>query len=1066
MPEERKLVTILFADVVGSTSIGDMLDPEDVRALMGRYYTHARHVLSLYGGTLEKFIGDAVMAVFGLPQAHGDDAERAMSAALALREAVKNDAVLGPAFALRIGINTGEVIATNDPAYGEFLVTGDAVNVAARLQQQANPDEILVGERSMKAAQRAFLFDEMRHIEVKGKRSPLASFPLKCPRQKRQVEHPPFVGRRQDLLQLNLLKERALEEQRPQLLSIVAPAGTGKSRLLAEFLQRLPAEEGFCVAAVRCLPYGQTLAYWPLRGLLAELLDGTISRQRVTDSFVQGGYEPAYAQYLTDCVLVALGMEKEGTKEVDRDCVFMGWRLLIEVLAKQAPRVLIFEDLHWASDSLLDLVEYVLHLRIQAPVLLITLSRPELLDRRPSWGGGHPNFTALTLQPLTTMQTRDLIGRLLSNIAETTREQIVERSGGNPFFTLELIRGLSERGLTEGAVALDTLPDTVHGLILARLDLLSTREREILQIAAVATRPFRPQLLEAILEDHSPQEIEEAIEGLLARDLLVPGDGGTLAIRHILIRDVAYGTLSRAERTRWHNKIAACLERLAAHRLDEYTELIAYHHLEAVRLARQSAVPLEPAIQPEKALHFLKRAGALAFRAGAFAEAHNHLQNAIEIAPASELRQLYELCGDYTGWGDVAAESYTKALARWRDEGAQDPLIGARLQRKLLVNYTRGHTSIAPSSEALMKLKAEAQQLAEQAGDEDEIWRIHIAGFFHKCFDGGTQAVEEHQVKALAAIEYFQRKGDWNSFSEACDGYASLSLYKGAYQEALEISRRRLTAPDLPALEIGDAIQMVARICFYMGDYDGCIATIQEALAHIVHPGQPLVHLGLGISYAIHAAFVTGRWSEAESMYPHLQELLTQSIHDLNIIKCADGYYSLLQIALAREDCTTIDAYIAALNRLYPDATSPVRLLIAAAQTDELPRLEDVFRNDRKDITLAALALYNEHGVAVPLAFVEQFYEPGWNHIDTSYYLAIREALSEEDNEKLARAIDEAEKHQLIVHAARMRVVLAQRTKDKTQLEKARTVLEHLGDRRFLCRLQEVEAALARHAAA
>ena len=309
MPEERKLVTILFADVTGSTILGDTLDPEDVRALMGRYYEHAHRVLSQHGGTLEKFIGDAVMAVFGLPQAHGDDAERALAAALALREAVTRDEILGESFQLRIGINTGEVIATSDVSNSDFLVTGDAVNVAARLQQYASPGEIVADERTTGAAQTAFLFDEPHLVEIKGKRQPLRVFSLKGERKARKVERPPFVGRKQDLLQLALLQARTLEERRPQLISIVAPAGTGKTRLLEEFLQRLDPADGFQVATVRCLPYGQTLTYWPLRGLLSGLLGEEISKSGVVSVFTRGGYRQEDAERLADFVLTTLGIE-------------------------------------------------------------------------------------------------------------------------------------------------------------------------------------------------------------------------------------------------------------------------------------------------------------------------------------------------------------------------------------------------------------------------------------------------------------------------------------------------------------------------------------------------------------------------------------------------------------------------------------------------------------------------------------------------------------------------------------------------------------------------------------
>src|SRR5215472_2206636 len=281
MPEERKLVTILFSDVTGSTSLGESLDPEDLRALMGRYYEHAREVIGSFGGTLEKFIGDAVMAVFGLPVAHDDDAERALAAALALREAIAEDPLLGESFQLRMGVNTGEVMATTDTSRSDFLVTGDPVNAAARLQQNANPGEIIVSERTAQAARMAFVFDEPREIQVKGKQLPLRVFPLVERRATRLVERPPLIGRKQDLLQLEILRERTLEEERPQFISIIAPAGIGKTRLLEEFLAGLDPAEGFQVAAARCQPYGETMAYLPLQGLLQEMLLTDITEDSV-----------------------------------------------------------------------------------------------------------------------------------------------------------------------------------------------------------------------------------------------------------------------------------------------------------------------------------------------------------------------------------------------------------------------------------------------------------------------------------------------------------------------------------------------------------------------------------------------------------------------------------------------------------------------------------------------------------------------------------------------------------------------------------------------------------------
>ncbi|HEV2237412.1 MAG TPA: adenylate/guanylate cyclase domain-containing protein, partial [Ktedonobacterales bacterium] len=350
MAEERKLVTVLFADVTGSTALSEALDPEDLRALMGRYFEHAQQVIPAHGGALEKFIGDAVMAVFGLPRAHGNDTERALAAALALRAAIEGDVLLAGRLVLRIGVNTGEVVAANDPAPGEFLVTGEAVNVASRLQTAAAPGEILASERTKEAADAAMRFGPGRQIAVKGKRQPVRDFALKGPRPTRKMGRPPLVGRSSDLAQLALLRDRALEERRPQLVSIIAPAGTGKTRLLLEFLEQTPAAAGWRVATARCLPYGQALTFWPLRGMLTELLGAEFTSERVAAALLAGGHAPDDAERLADLVLATLGVESGGATE--REQTFHAWRALLEALARAAPRIIVFEDLHWASESL------------------------------------------------------------------------------------------------------------------------------------------------------------------------------------------------------------------------------------------------------------------------------------------------------------------------------------------------------------------------------------------------------------------------------------------------------------------------------------------------------------------------------------------------------------------------------------------------------------------------------------------------------------------------------------------------------------------------------------------
>src|SRR5579859_1500619 len=812
MPEERKLVTILFADVTGSTALGDTFDPEDVRALMNRYYTHARRIVIEHGGTLEKFIGDAIMAVFGLHQAHSDDAERGLAAALALHVAIASDSILAPSFQLRIGVNTGEVVATSEAARDDFLITGDAVNVAARLQQHAAPGETLVGERTMHASHTAFLFDEERTIEVKGKRQPLHVFPLSGPRQTRQVTRPDLVGRVPDLLQLAALRARVLEEQIPQLVSIVAPAGTGKSRLLEEFLKSLDPADGFQVATVRSLPYGQTLTYWPLRTLLTTFLGEEITRMRIIDLFRQGGHDPERAIRLADYVLTGLGIQKEA--HVDREGIFDSWRLLIEIVARQAPRIIVFEDLHWASDSLLDLVEYILNLRVQAPILFITLSRPELLDRCPNWGGGRQNFTSLALQPLTPTQTRRLIKHLMQHASEETCNALVERSGGNPFFVIELVHSIYEQPEVATPVSSSMLPDTVHAAVQARLDQLSPIERAVIQVATIPLRRFQKVMLYAVLEEYSHSEIDRALDRLLARDFIIAegSRADTYIFRHALISNVAYGTLARAERIHLHSKLAAWLEQISGES-DESVEALAYHYYEAIKLSRQSAIPLALPIEPANAIHYLRRAGELAAHIGNFPEARTYLQHAIDIAPQEDLLTLYEVLGDNGAfWNKTTVEAYRKALEQWRGEPAHDPLAGARLMRKLLVCYTRGGFLLRNPllEEEVASLSKEAHQLAEAAGDEYEQRRLHVADLFTIRFKRLEDADVRRKV-GLEAAEYFQHLGDWIAFSEALDSYASISGTLEANADMLEASQRRLLAPELPAGEYKDALLMVVK---------------------------------------------------------------------------------------------------------------------------------------------------------------------------------------------------------------------------------------------------------------
>src|ERR1700719_1020703 len=447
MAEERRVVTILFADVAGSTALGDALDPEDVRVLLRRYYDIARETVSEHGGILEKFIGDAVVAVFGFPHTHDDDPQRALAAALTLRDRVRADPQLGDRLPIRVQLNTGEVVAARESATGDFPLSGDAVNVAARLQQAAESWGILCGERTVANVRRGFEFGPVITLELRGKPQPIRALRLLSRSDRLPVAtRTPLIGRDADLQHLELVASRALHEQRPFLVSVIAPAGVGKTRLLEEFLERLPSvEPRATVAIAQCLPYGQRLTYWPLRGVLYRLIGvpedakPTTVRQAILDWLDGSGLEAMDREVELLAATVGAGE----TEVSDRSALLAAWRTFFEIAARRAPLVLVFEDLHWSSDSLLDLFEFVMQPRGDLPLLMIALTRPELLDRRPGWGGGRRSYMSISLEPLSDRDTAQLVDQLLEGCSPELVDRIVRRAEGNPFFAGELIRSVA-----------------------------------------------------------------------------------------------------------------------------------------------------------------------------------------------------------------------------------------------------------------------------------------------------------------------------------------------------------------------------------------------------------------------------------------------------------------------------------------------------------------------------------------------------------------------------------------------------------------------------------------------
>ena len=864
MSDERRIVTILFADIAGSTALGEAMDPEDMRALLARYYAMAREVVESHGGTIEKFIGDAVMAIFGLPRAHGDDAERALAATEALREHIRAEPTLAQ-IEVRFGVSTGEVVASRDQSGGDFLVTGDAVNLAARLQQAAQPWEILCSERTARAAGRRYAFEPPRVLRLKGKSLQVNGYVLA--RRASAVRVLPMVGRDADLEHLQLAARRSFAESRPQLVSIVAAAGAGKSRLVEEFLANLPrGDEAPLVAIAQCLPYGQRLTFWPLRAVLHRFV-GLDSDAPLED------LQPRVAAWLRSrdatepdwaANLLATTVGAAETAQPDRVSMFNAWRTAVQAAGSAGPVVIVFEDLHWSSDTLLDLVEYVMQPWSALPILMIVLTRPELLDRRPNWGGGKRNHISIALDPLGDKATAQLVRQLLATESDEVVRRVVARAEGNPFYAGELVRAVMEQSVDptdQAAVeqALALLPDTVHAAVQARLDLLPPAEREALQHGAVLGRSF-PAAALAALAKLPAVTLDETCRLLVDRDLLRP-TAEAYTFRHILIREVAYQMLPRAERARLHGSAAAWFEVRAEGREDAMAELVAFHYREAVALAGAAA----SAETRRRAVEWLDRAAMAAHSGAATVEALGHLRAAIELAAPAQLPDLYERLGAAMQSSSAADGPLRIALRLSEEQGrpAEDQL---RVLARVLMATTRAQGSVATrmSGADMAALRARGRGLLAQVDPEGPAAsRFLAADAFYPFWMIGTATEDEYAAAArdaTRAAEIAERLGDVDLLSAALDALVGSFNSRGRFEQGLAISRRRVgLGRKLSTLERLDAYSMVCWGCSGLGDLAGADAASAEGLAQ-VQPGQEpawVLHL---LSWRIYALTLMGRW--------------------------------------------------------------------------------------------------------------------------------------------------------------------------------------------------------------
>ena len=565
--EERRIVSVVFVDLVGFTSRSEKLDPEDVRAILTPYHGTVRDELESFGGIVEKFVGDAVMAVFGAPTSHGDDPERAVRAALAVRDAVTALNVERPELELSIrgAVNTGEAVVTLSarPSHGEAMVAGDVVNTASRLQQHAPVGEVVVGAETYLATRAAIAYEPLEPVTAKGKTRPIAAWrAVKATSAlgARDLSTNPFVGREREISSLNATWERVVLERRPHLVTVLGPPGVGKSRLAAEFTERI-ASRASRVVRGRCLPYRERSAYGAFASQVKELAgifdsDGVEVATGKLRSLVERLVGPEEAEAVAAHLAILLGFETKTTAP-DRDSLFQSVRVFIEAGARDTPTAFVFEDVHWADPALLDLIELLAARLHDLPVLLLTLSRPELLDARPAWGGGLLAYSALPLEPLGGGEAQQLALHLLG--ADTKAAQVAQAAEGNPLFIEQLAAVMSESGAPA-----ETLPGTIRGLVSARLDALPDEEREVILDASIVGRLFWRGALDRIARD--ADRLGELLAALERRDLIhreavsrIEGEE-QWSFKHVLIRDVAYDLQPRARRREGHRAIAEFIE--------------------------------------------------------------------------------------------------------------------------------------------------------------------------------------------------------------------------------------------------------------------------------------------------------------------------------------------------------------------------------------------------------------------------------------------------------------------------------------------------------------------------
>jgi len=937
--EERKLVTVLFADLTGSTALGEQLDPERLRVLLSEYFTAMASVIESRGGVVEKFIGDAVMSVFGIPSSHEDDAERALRAALEMQARLEelNAEIAerhGVQLAIRIGVNSGEVIAGTGA--DQFMVTGDVVNVAARLQQTAEPGEVVAGERTYLATRGAFVSEPLEDKALKGKSLPvrawrvLGTAGLARPRGVPGVSGR-LVGRERELALLEALCRGSADEARPALVTILGQAGIGKSRLTEELVVR--ARSGIEAPAVyrgRCLPYGEGITYWALREILwgasgillgdpAEVAAEKL-RRLVWTLFEDAGVEPGevdrvlFALATTAGIVLPENPLDEMSPESIGEELGLAWPRFLSALAARGPTLVVIEDLHRGEPPLLDMIEHLVS-RSTGPVFMVATGRPELAQLRAGWSA-KPGMSQMSLEPLSDLQAEQLLHELLPNVGSGLRQRILAAAEGNALFAEEIVAHLIDQGVLartpEGLVevahdATVTIPDTVRALLAARVDALPSEEKQTLQDAAVVGRIFWETMLESI-RAHQVRPSLRALEdkGFVVTRTTSSLPGQTeLSFRHGLVREVAYESIPKGRRAAAHAEVGRSIEELAGDRRAEYVELIAYHYESAARPEdSELAWPSDAARRDDvrtKGVAALLDAGRAATAKFAIDQALGFGDRALALARTDAERlaafELKALAAHASVRADEAWSYYFEALAvaeRLGDPGTTQRL---RAHVTLLWSRYRGALTGEEWKPRAVEILRQGLEHADEGRASFELGALLVGRAALRFWKMVPHSKEDARRDAERAVAIAQEIGSQTLLSYALDGL-SVEITQDGFCESAELAARAL-AVGRSMEDRGEAHELLvtAAIAFAdAGRFDEAAEAGAEASSLAARLGP---HRGLHAGSAqTNALLPPGRFAELQEATATAPDLVAEE----GMHTCFHGLIALAGQALSASE--------------------------------------------------------------------------------------------------------------------------------------------------------------------